>query len=44
VLQGVQPERRNGGGVGVAENAEDPAFFAQTVGIEIEEGGFCHGH
>ncbi len=36
VLQGVQPERGDGGGVGMIEDAEDAAFLAQPVGIEIE--------
>ena len=42
VLQGVQPERGDGGRVGMAENPEHPAFFAQPVTIKIEEGGFFH--
>ena len=44
VLQRVQAERGDGRGVGVAENTEYAAFFAQPVGIKIEEGGFCHAH
>ena len=28
MLQGVQAERRDGGGVGMAENAEDAALLA----------------
>ena len=42
VLQRVQAERRDRGRVGVAENAEHAAFFAQPVGVKIEEGGFRH--
>ena len=35
VLEGVQPERGDGGGVGMAEDAEDAAFLAQAVRIGI---------
>jgi len=31
----VQPKRDDGGGVGMAENAEDAAFLAQTILIRI---------
>ena len=34
VLQGVQAERRDGGGVGVPVDAEYAAFFAQPVAVE----------
>ena len=34
VLQGVQPERGDGGGFGVAENAEHAAFLAQRVALQ----------
>src|SRR6185437_3532243 len=43
VLQGVQAERRDGRGVGMAENAEDAAFLAQPVAVKVEEGRFGHG-
>ena len=33
VLQGVQAERGDGGGVGMAENAEHAAFLAQPVAV-----------
>src|SRR5215469_4823765 len=36
VLQGVQTERGDCGGVGVAVDAEDAALLAQAVGIEVE--------
>ena len=36
MLQGVQPERGDGGGVGVAEDAEHAAFLAQRVAFQIE--------
>ncbi len=36
MLEGVQPERRDGGGVGMAEDAEHAALFAQPVAIEVE--------
>ena len=34
MLQGVQPERRQRGRVGMAENAEDAAFLVQMVIVE----------
>ena len=34
VLQRVQPERRQRGGLGMAENAEHAALFVQPVGVE----------
>src|SRR5262249_10193891 len=37
MLQGVQAERRDGGGVGMAEDTEHAAFFAQPVAVEIEK-------
>ncbi len=40
MLEGVEAERRDGGGVGMAENAEDAAFFAQAIGLGIELGVF----
>ena len=40
MLEGVQAERGDGGGVGMAENAEHAAFLAQPVGIRIERVGF----
>ena len=36
VLERVQAERRDGGGVGMAEDAEHAAFLAQPVGVGIE--------
>ncbi len=36
MLQRVQAERGDGGGVGMAENAEDAAFLAQPVVVEID--------
>ena len=35
MLQGVQSERGDGGGVGMAENAEHAAFLAQRVAFQI---------
>ena len=35
MLQGVQPERGDGGGLGVAENAEHAAFLAQRVAFQV---------
>ena len=35
VLQSVQPERGDRGGLGVAENAEHAAFLAQRIAIKI---------
>ena len=39
MLQGMQSKSGDGGGVGMAENPENPAFLAQTVGVEIKAGG-----
>ena len=36
VLQGVQAERGDGGGVGVSVDAEHAAFLAQPVAVELE--------
>ena len=36
MLQGVQPERGDGGGLGVAEDAEHAALLAQRVAFQIE--------
>ena len=36
MLQRMEAERRDRGGVGVAEDAEDAAFFAQPVAFKIE--------
>ena len=36
MLQGVQAERGEGGGVGVAEDAEHAAFLAQAVAVGVE--------
>ena len=38
MLQGVQAERDDRGRVGMAENAEDAAFLAQAVRVEIDAG------
>ncbi len=38
VLERVQAERGDGGGVGMAENAEHAAFLAQAVGVRIAFG------
>ena len=35
VLKGVQPERGDGRGLGVAENAEHAAFLAQRVAFKV---------
>ena len=35
MLQGVQTERRDGGGVRVSENAEHAAFFPQAVALTV---------
>ncbi len=46
MLERMQAERGDGGGIGMAENAEHAAFLAQAVGIQIEievEGGFGPG-
>jgi hypothetical protein len=39
MLQCMQSKSGDGGGVGMAENPENPAFLAQTVGVEIKAGG-----
>ena len=36
MLQGVEAERRDGGGVGVSKNAEDAAFFPQAVALTVD--------
>ena len=36
MLQGMQAERGNGGGVGMVENAEDAALLAQSVAVGVE--------
>ena len=36
MLQGVQTERGDRRGVGMAEDAEHAAFFAQAIGLGIE--------
>jgi hypothetical protein len=41
VLQRMQPERGDGGGVGMAENAEHAAFLAQAVRLQIGELGLA---
>ena len=38
VLEGVQPERGDGGGLGMAEDAENAAFLAKRVAVQI---GVC---
>ena len=42
MLQGVQSERGNGGGIRMTEYAEHPALFAQPVVVDIEGLGFGH--
>jgi hypothetical protein len=39
MLQGMQSKSGDGGGVGMAENPENPAFLAQTVGVEVKVEG-----
>ena len=36
MLERVQAERRDGGGVGMAVDAEHAAFLAQAVGVEVQ--------
>ena len=36
MLQGVQAQRRDGRRLGMAENAEDAAFLAEAVAVEVE--------
>jgi hypothetical protein len=36
VLKGMKAERGDGGGVGVAKNAKNSAFFAESIVIEVE--------
>ena len=36
MLQGVEPQRGDRGGVGVSENAEHAAFLAQPIVVEVE--------
>ncbi len=46
VLERVQPQRGNGRGIAIADNAEDAAFFPQMVRVvegSILEGFMCHG-
>ena len=38
MLQRVQAERGDGGGVGMVENAEDAALLAQPVAVGVEAG------
>ena len=42
MLQGVQSERGNRGGIRMTEYAEYPALFAQPVAIDIDGLGFDH--
>jgi len=35
MLQSVQSECGDGGGVGMAEDAEHPAFLAQRIAVQI---------
>ena len=39
MLQGVQAERGDRGGVRMAEDAEHAAFLAQPVAVEVDIGG-----
>ncbi|MET3788264.1 hypothetical protein ABIC24_005891 [Methylobacterium radiotolerans] len=43
VLQGVEAQRDDRRGVRMAEDAEDPAFLAQRVAVEIEIEGVGGG-
>src|SRR5208283_1466651 len=43
MLQCVQAERGDGGGVRMAENAEHAAFLAQPIGINIEIAAYVAG-
>ena len=43
VLQRVQAEGCDGGGVGMAEDAEHAAFLAQPVAVQIEQSGLVGG-
>ena len=36
MLQGMQSKSRDGGGGGMAENSENPAFLSQAVGVEVK--------
>ena len=38
MLQRVQAERGDGGGIRMAENAEHAAFLAQAIGIRVKFG------
>ncbi len=37
MLKGVQAERGDGRGVGMAEDAEHAALFAEAVAVEVED-------
>ena len=39
VLERVQAERGDGGGVGMVEDAEDAALLAQAIGVGVENSG-----
>ncbi len=39
MLEGVQAEGRDGGGIGMAEDAEDAAFLVQGVPVAVEVRG-----
>ena len=43
MLKGMQTERGDRGGVGMAEDAEYAALFAQPVSVKVEMSRFCHG-
>ncbi len=43
MLQGVEAEGGDRGRIGMAENAEHPAFLAQAIAIEIEIVGRAYG-
>ena len=36
MLQGVQAERGNGGGFGMAEDTEHTTFLAQPIGVQLQ--------
>ena len=35
MLEGVKAESRDGGGIGMSENAEDATFLVQAVGLQL---------
>ena len=43
MLERMQAQRGDGGGIGMAENAEYAAFLAQAVGVHVEIEGAVGG-